>query len=615
MVAIAIVLVLLVVIILLLPFLLDLNRFRDHYVPIIEQVLHRKVAVQDVRLTLYPTLGVQLREVIIADDPAFSSHPFLTVPSVQVAVQWRPLLQRRLEVKRVSVESPIIQVIRSPKGVLNIATIGKVSSSGKTLPENTESKDPVSSLVGVLAVKQFSLTGGTLKFEDRTRQSSKALQIKNLTFNTESVAIGEIALVRVHGMVMPYQIPFDVTGRFGPLQANLDIPNFDIDGLVGKVAVTANGEMIDGQLTGDIQIPKASTDDLPIKLGMKAPIALSQLQAHFEASIFPKGQQTRSGEVLIDPIRLKIHMGRSTIHLSGKGTPTRFSLVGDSPTFYSQDLPVSLPIQQPFVLEHIQFEAEKLEKNLILQSFTAKAFDGTMRAKGVLDTWIPPLTFSMQGAFKKFSAETLMKAITPSPVKLTGVGELKWTTRGIVPSSASPAFDGPIHLTIRDGAVIGFDLVKSVEDALRIPGVLGKSTGRTQYSLIDAKTELNDEGLAIRKFIAHAPNFSLRSVGKVGLDQSLNLQGTLTVPPTIAEKITQQFPMALAVRREGQLLLPFVVQGTIQNPRLRLNSQLLGQQVKKKVEERLEKVLQGDDQELQKLLDDGKDLLKQFFRK
>ena len=89
----------------------------------------------------------------------------------------------------------------------------------------------------------------------------------------------------------------------------------------------------------------------------------------------------------------------------------------------------------------------------------------------------------------------------------------------------------------------------------------------------------------------------------------------MSVPPSVADKIIQRFPLAKAARKEGQLVLPFVVRGTVQDPKLRVDTQSLGNQVKKKVEERLEKVLQGDDQELQKLLDEGKDLLKQFFRK
>jgi len=125
MIALAIVVVLLVLIVFSLPFLLDLNRYRDQYLPILEQVLHRKIEVEDVRLTLFPKLGAQLRNVVIADDPGFSSTPFLTVPSVRVAVQWRPLLQRRIQVESVLIEGPVVQVIRSKNGDLNTATIGK----------------------------------------------------------------------------------------------------------------------------------------------------------------------------------------------------------------------------------------------------------------------------------------------------------------------------------------------------------------------------------------------------------------------------------------------------------------------------------------------------------
>jgi hypothetical protein len=331
--------------------------------------------------------------------------------------------------------------------------------------------------------------------------------------------------------------------------------------------------------------------------------------------LFFKEPQALSKEATIDPFRLNLHFGHSTIHLSGKGTPTRVSLIGDSPTLFSDDLPVPLPVQQPFSIEQIQFEAEIQEDKLNLHSFKANVFDGRLLATGTLDRTRPPFTFSSQGTFKDFSVEPLVKVIRPSSLSITGIGELEWKVNGVVSSSKNPVFYGPAHLTFRNGEVIGFDLVKAIEDALQMSGVLGNSTGTTQFSLIDAKTELEKGGLAIRELKAYAPNFSLRSAGKLGLDQSVNLKGTLGVPPAIAEKIIRRFPMAKVVKQKGQLVLPFVVRGTVQDPVLRLDTQSLGNQVQKKVEERLEKALQGDDQELQKLLNEGKDLLDQFFRK
>ncbi|MEX2492755.1 MAG: AsmA family protein [Nitrospirales bacterium] len=616
MVAVAIVLVLSILILLSLPFLLDLNRYRDQYLPVLEQALHRKVEVEDVRLTLFPTLGVQLREVVIADDPAFGSNPFLTVPSVQVAVQWKPLLQRRVQVERVVVEQAIVQVIRSAKGDLNISTIGHVPTSSRIATEKADTRDSVSSLFGVLAVKQVFFSGGTLQFEDRTHQPVKTYQIDNLTLNTESVAIGETAIMKLQGMLLPYQMPFDITGRFGPLQANLDIPHLDINGLVGKVAVMIQGELIDGQLTGDIQIPTGSTDDFPIQLGLKPPLGFSQLQAHLVASIFPKSQPATSSEVLIDPLHLNVHLGQSTIHLSGKGTPTRFALVGESPALFSQDFPVSLPVHQPFAIEQVKFSAEIIEgETLNLQSFKAKAFEGMVTAQGVLNRLSPPLTFSTQGSFKDFSPDVLVKVLRPSSLSITGVGEMEWSVKGVVPISTRPTYAGPTRATIRNGEIIGFDLMKAIEDALQISGILGQSTGATRFSVIDARTEFEKDGVTIRELTAHATNFSLRSAGTVGLDQSVNLQGTLSVPQALADSIIRRLPMAKVVKQEGTLVLPFVISGTVKDPVLRLDTKILGKQVQKEVEERLEKVLQGDDQELQKLLGEGKDLLKHLFRK
>ncbi len=614
MVALAIVLVLLVGMILMLPFLLDLNRYRDQYLPLLEEALHRTVDVEDVRLTLFPQLGVELKNVVIADDPAFSVEPFMAVPSVQVVVQWKPLLKRRVQVESVLIENPVVRVIRSLRGHLNIATMGKVASTGKDLGAHVDSGDSVSPLLGVFAVRQVALTGGTLEFDDRIPQPPQAYKIDNLMLNTESVAIGETARIVAEGLLLPYQLPLDVSGQLGPLQANLDIPTIDISGQVGKIGITALGQFIGGQLSADIGIPKASTDDVPIKLGLTNPIQVSQLHAHVVDSIYSKKSQARSQDISMDPLRLDLQIGQSTIHVSGKGTPSRFSFVGESPTIASQDLPFVLPVHQPFVLEQLQFEAEMRGSQFNLSSLRAKAFQGTLQARGSVDRMSLPLNFSTVGTFKDFSVEPLLQVMRPSSLSMTGVGEISWTLDGAL-SANSQELDGPARLIIRNGKVIGFDLVKSVEDALKMPGVLGESTGTTKFSVINASTVFEKDGVSVRELAATVSNFVLQSAGNLGLDRSVTLEGTVSVSPSMADKIIQRFPLAKVARREGQLVLPFVVRGTVQDPKFRVDTRSLGNQVKKKVEERLEKVLQGDDQELQKLLDEGKDLLKQFFRK
>jgi hypothetical protein len=161
--------------------------------------------------------------------------------------------------------------------------------------------------------------------------------------------------------------------------------------------------------------------------------------------------------------------------------------------------------------------------------------------------------------------------------------------------------------------LIGFDLVQAIADALQLPGLLGETTGATKFSLIDAQANLEETGLVIRQLTLEAPDFSLIGAGSIGFNRSLKLQGNLAVLPAIGDRIIQRIPMAKIVRQQGQLVLPFEVMGTVQDPVLQLDTRSFGNQVKKNVEERLEKVLQGDEQELQQLLKDGEDLLKQLL--
>jgi hypothetical protein len=102
-------------------------------------------------------------------------------------------------------------------------------------------------------------------------------------------------------------------------------------------------------------------------------------------------------------------------------------------------------------------------------------------------------------------------------------------------------------------------------------------------------------------------------VGSIGFDRSLKLQGNLATSPAIGDRIIQRFPMAKVARHQGRLVLPFTVNGTVHEPVLQLDTQSFEHQVKTNVERRIEKVLQGDEQELQQLLQDGADVLKQLF--
>ncbi|GJL59545.1 MAG: hypothetical protein NPIRA03_24020 [Nitrospirales bacterium] len=614
MVGLAILIGLVIVVILLLPVLLDLNRYRDRYLPFLEQALHRPVDVQDVRLTVFPKLGFRMKGMTVGDDPSFSSQAFVTIPSAEVEIRWLPLLRRHIQVEHVRLHDPSVHVIRRHDGTLNLATVGEDPNLHPPEKADSNPANALKPLFGVFAVERFSMTGGTLQYEDRAKEPFRSYHLEQLEFVTNSVQLGQTASLRMKGVVIPNQLPLEMTGRFGPLQSTVDLSMIDLAGSIGRIEGTAQGQVRDGRLELDVRIPDLSTDDLPLNIALDRPVFVKDLQAHLIAFLIPQGSPKSFTGVRIDPLTVDLQMGGTTIHLSGQGTPGRLILSGEAPVLASEDLPWALSVHRPFSLEQVRIETVIQGTKVDLVLLKAQAFRGNLEAHGRWDGTPTVPLLSFQGTFTNFAVESITQALRSSSPRLTGTGEVHWSVAGAAHSPSGPSkMTGPIRLIIRDGQLVGFDVMQGIEDALQLPDLLEKSTGATKFSLIDTNIELEDRGLVIRQLTVEAPDFSMTGAGSLAFDESLHLQGNLAVSQMIGDRIIQRFPMAKVAWHQGRLVLPFTVLGTVQKPLLQLDTQSFGRQVKSNVERRIEKVLQGDEQELQQLLQDGADVLKQLF--
>lgn len=97
---------------LLLPPLVNVKRFRGRIAASIGQALGRDVTVDDVGLRLLPLPGFDLTRVVISDDPAFGSEPMLRADDVTAVLRLTSLWRGRLEISRLSMKSPSLNLVR-----------------------------------------------------------------------------------------------------------------------------------------------------------------------------------------------------------------------------------------------------------------------------------------------------------------------------------------------------------------------------------------------------------------------------------------------------------------------------------------------------------------------
>jgi AsmA protein len=121
---IGIVIVVLILIIVIAPFLIPVNHFRPQIEQQASAALGRKVEIGNLSLSLFSgSLGAD--NLSIADDPKFSSAPFLTAKSFNVGVEVMPLItSKTLNVTSIVIDSPQVSLIRNAAGDWNYSTLG-----------------------------------------------------------------------------------------------------------------------------------------------------------------------------------------------------------------------------------------------------------------------------------------------------------------------------------------------------------------------------------------------------------------------------------------------------------------------------------------------------------
>jgi len=122
-----IVVALLIVIAIAVPLLVNVNNFRPQIESTLSTTLGRPVKVGNLSLGVFSG-SVGADQLSIADDPKFSTAPFIQAKSLQVGVELMPLIfSKQLNITRIVIDHPEMTLLRNREGVWNFSSLGKSS--------------------------------------------------------------------------------------------------------------------------------------------------------------------------------------------------------------------------------------------------------------------------------------------------------------------------------------------------------------------------------------------------------------------------------------------------------------------------------------------------------
>jgi hypothetical protein len=209
----------------------------------VSDALDRKVEVASIKATLGWGLEAQLTGVKIEDDPALSDRPFVQANEAIAKVDLLPLLRRHIHVTEVTLQNPVVRIIRTEQGEFNISTVGKKRANheepqtGTVQPDKIEGA-PITSGQGNVSVTPHRRRGENLN----------AIYVKSLVIDNGSIVYEErgptqqsVTITNVDVKVKDFSFTraFDFALKLAMLS---DKQNVDISGTLGPLA---RGEVLD----------------------------------------------------------------------------------------------------------------------------------------------------------------------------------------------------------------------------------------------------------------------------------------------------------------------------------------------------------------------------------
>lgn len=538
---------------LLAPFLVDLSFLKSRFLPQVEAAMGRPVDVGSIRLSLWP-LGVQVKDVVVQDDPQFSSDEFFRSDSVVVSFRFLPLLQKRVEVSQLLVQRPSIHLIQDASGKLNTSTLGqgteKKPPPGGTVPPPQE-RQPI----GILA-DEVIVRNGRITYLRRVKEGEPlSTAAEDLDLTLSNLQLGEIASIKLETRLEPQGKQGNLEGRVGPLTAALKPETIDLSGTVGRSDLHLRGGYQQGRLLLTANAEQVDLDELMLLLPQQEP---SPPKPAGPPERTPSPAETTPMEVAFDLKKVQMK-GMEVADLSGKAKVNR--------------------------------------KGGALEDLKGNIWGGQFNGNGRVDLSSGAFPFTTNFSLQKVSLGSVIKQFVPvNPDLFTGSASVQAGLKGSGGSwgTLSKTLTGEGRWEVGEGEIKNVNLLGESLSVLRVlDQVQLPLEPRTQFSSAKGAFQVNAGRIGISNLSMDNPLFDLLGRGEVRLEGAYRIMGEMRLAESITQQIRKTPAGSLLPVRDGKLEVPIEIAGEGQNVRLAIREEVLketaAEQLRERLSERLEK--------------------------
>lgn len=629
--------------------------------PKISAAINRQVSLGDVSVSIFS--GIRLHDLVVQDREG--SEPFVKAGAIRLEYRFWPLLRKRVEIKQIRLESPLVRVVRNADGSFNFSDL-LVKKQQPAAPAEPKAKSPID-----LSVSEVAISDGRLIFDDRLGLGGKPYQaeISAIQFAAQQISLDGAFPISLQA-ALPGGMQFDLSGTAatvgsGPtvaLAARLIAKDLSklAAGLPPSLAEKINKFALAGGLELNLKLAGATKQPKELLQGGELTLNAVQLTAGDQRpsiggqlllgkdSLESKGltltvkeQQLAIGlkaaNLLAKPIRLSVAISGDTLDLNklvpakakASAAPAGSTVpAGSTAPAVASAAPKAAvkpepgPLKLPLVangtvtLNSLLFRTLTISKpsvawRLVDNVLTVDSLKGGVAGGSFSDTarvnlGVKGFSYSIQLTVQGVQADQLVSAFAPKASGST-FGSLALTAQlqgsGTQPESIKRNLAGQGSFAITDGKLTGSGFMPQLASYLKADAlrILRFSRYAGDFGIKGGIVTLNSA--------LDGSDAKFKTSGTAGFDKSITMGLDLRLSPAITGQVVRGSAGRFLTDSQGWGILPLKVGGTVGSPRFTLDSAQAGEHLKGKLQEelsnRLLKDKQGQPRPEKRLLEQG----------
>jgi len=270
---------------LIIPQVVDPNDYREEIAKAVEENTGRKLEIGGkMELNFFPWLGINLKHVVLYNDPKFQDNRFINVDDAQVQLKVMPLLQKQIEVDIVRLDGLSLHLSRDAEGHTNWEDLQKLGGESEEKSEEKQEGE-----MPLPTIKGLELKNTEIVWDDK--MTGNFYVLSNLNLETGVFKLGEPLQIQLSTDIeskgaqkLTGNIALDTT-------VTLDLENQRYQVRLPKLAVTVQGDMIpdkkqsitlNTEVDADLKQQKITVNNLKVVVD-KSQLDIPQLSVNLAA--------------------------------------------------------------------------------------------------------------------------------------------------------------------------------------------------------------------------------------------------------------------------------------------------------------------------------------------